>query len=381
MRLDSKRLPRLAILLPDARAGGAEWVSVLLGKEFARRGWMVDFVFMHKRGELLDRLEFASNIVNLNARRFRNGIVPLVRYFRSVKPDAMLANMWPLSGIAPFARVASGSRSRVVVVEHTHLSVSLARSGLGGSIHRRFGKLLYQMANGVVAVSQGVKDDLTGLAGLSPQRVTVIYNPVRSPDISVVPDDELLKKWHGGSAAIVAVGSLKEAKQYPTLLQAFERMGREEDARLLILGDGPLRGTIEQLVVSLGLEGRVLMPGFVPDPYPYLARADLFVLSSAREGLPGVLIEALVAGVPVVSTDCPSGPAEILDNGRYGRLVPVGNPQALADAMANALEARHDRELLRRRGNEFSVQRAADQYLALLDPGSKWSIERASSDA
>jgi len=200
--------------------------------------------------------------------------------------------------------------------------------------------------------------------------VQVIYNPVR--ELTDSPADHELAQWMStGDKTLIAVGALKAAKDYPTMLRAVALMRQTRDVRLLILGEGRLRTELETQVRALGLEGSVLMPGFRSDPYPYLKLADQFVLSSAWEGLPGVLVEALVAGTPIVSTDCPSGPAEILENGKYGRLVPVGDHVALAAALTEGLESRAERDLLQQRGSEFTVKRAADLYLALLDPDDK----------
>jgi glycosyltransferase involved in cell wall biosynthesis len=164
------------------------------------------------------------------------------------------------------------------------------------------------------------------------------------------------------------VGSLKPAKDFALLLAAFAKLRQHSNARLLILGEGPLRGELEALKCRLGLDGAVDMPGFVASPYPYLAKADVFVLSSAWEGFGNVIVEALACGTPVVSTDCPSGPGEILADGRYGMLVAPGDAAALAQAILASLAAEHDRAALIRRSQDFSVAKAAEQYLELLFP-------------
>ncbi len=343
----------------------------MLAHAFMERGIRIDFVLLRAEGELLADVPAGASVIDLDAKRFRNAFWPLVRYLRREQPAAVLAAMWPLTGLAALAKLVARSDCRLVVSEHSNLSHDLEMLGASDFVHRHFGGAIYKRADGVVAVSQGVKDDLVSRTGLPADAVCVIYNTVRKLSANLLPDPEILQFMESGTEVVVAVGALKEAKDYPTLLRAFARLRQTRDARLLMLGEGGLRGELEELVASLGLQDSVLMPGFVPDPYPYLARADLFVLSSAWEGLGNVIIEALVAGVPVVSTDCPSGPSEILENGKYGRLVPVGNPDALATAMAEALDKPHDRDMLRRRGNEFSVERAADQYLALLDPGGR----------
>jgi glycosyltransferase involved in cell wall biosynthesis len=170
----------------------------------------------------------------------------------------------------------------------------------------------------------------------------------------------------GGCPIILSIGRLTIAKDYPTLIKAFAKVKRQRDARLVIIGEGEERKVIEDLVRRLGLEKFVWLPGFLNPPYPYLARASLFVLSSIWEGLPTAIIEALALGIPVVSTDCPGSPREILENGRFGELVPVGNVQALADAILRNLDVRHKHNWLNERGNQFSVGIAVAQYIDLL---------------
>jgi glycosyltransferase involved in cell wall biosynthesis len=364
--------PLIAIVLPDLRPGGVEVLSILLAEEFIRHGYDVDFVLQQTRGELINAIPVGANLIDLKVRRIRYAVVPLMRYLRTSQAAVLLSAMWPLSGIAVLAARASCLGCRVVVSEHTHLSRSAAVRGMSDIVHHRAGRFIYGRADSVICVSQGVRDDLLQRTGLDGRRVHVIYNPVK-PFSGSTGDvrPEIVDWWYQGGERLIAVGSLKRAKDYPTLLRAFARLRSERDARLLILGEGAERPALEQLIGKLGLVDSVRLAGYVADPYPYLETADLFVLSSAWEGLGNVIIEALVCGTPVVATDCPSGPAEILENGRYGRLVPVGDPQALAAAMAASLAGTPDREFLRARGAEFSVERAADQYLQLLDPGGK----------
>jgi glycosyltransferase involved in cell wall biosynthesis len=201
-------------------------------------------------------------------------------------------------------------------------------------------KRFYPWADGIIVVSNGVRDDMARVTKIPSERITVIYNP------SVVRDEVWEKAqapldhpWlkPGQPPVIIAVGRLQIQKDYPTLFSAFAQVRKRLPARLLILGEGRERGSLEELVRKLGLENDVSMPGFVMNPYAYMARASLFVLSSRWEGLPTVLIEALCCGTSVVSTDCPSGPREILKGGEYGRLVPVGDVDALAQAIEAAL--------------------------------------------
>lgn len=361
---------RIALLLPDLRPGGAERVNLGLAEEFVARRIPVDIVVGRAQGELVSEAERHCRIIDLQAQRLREMVRPLARYLEEVRPAAVLASMWPLTAIASFCNVVTGSKARLVLVEHTTLSHSAGLGWHGKLINRVFGRIVYGFADAVVTVSGGVRADLVKRTNLTRQ-VSVIHNPLRYLNLTGEADGDLLSWWGAETASVLSVGSLKAAKDYPTLLRSFRRFSESNSARLMIIGEGDLRGELETLIASLGLSERVRLAGFVADPGPYFARANLFVLSSAWEGFGNVIIEALAAGVPVVSTDCPSGPAEILENGKYGRLVPVGDPEALAAAMAEALDAEHDRDMLRARGAEFSVERAADQYLALLDPGGK----------
>lgn len=366
--LSPRRCSHIAIFLPDLRGGGAERLQLILAEEFLRRGYRVDFVLLRSEGELLEIAPAGARIVGLGARRIREGFVPLVRYLRSERPDVLLAAMWPLTAMAPIAARLSGAKPRLVVSEHSNLTQSAAVRGPSDIANRRLGRWLYGAADAVVAVSQGVKDDLVARTGVRPARVRVIHNPARKPDPAAEGNRELLSWWKARESAIIGVGALKPAKDYPTLIRAFARVAERRDARLLILGEGQLRPDLEQLAADLGVSDRVRLPGAVLDPYPYMREADLFVLSSAWEGFGNVIVEALAVGTPVVSTDCQSGPAEILENGRYGRLTPVGDPDALARAIELSLADPADPEPLKARAAEFSVERAADQYLSLLDP-------------
>jgi glycosyltransferase involved in cell wall biosynthesis len=170
---------------------------------------------------------------------------------------------------------------------------------------------------------------------------------------------------------ILSVGTFKTVKDYPLLIDAFSRLASHHDATLCILGEGALRVELEQLVVRHGLQGRVLLPGFRMYTAPYYARADLFVTSSKHEGFGNVIVEALEHGVPVVSTDCPSGPREILCDGKFGYLVPVGDAQALATAMSESLASKHDSDALKARAHDFSIDKAVDQYESVLFPDLK----------
>jgi glycosyltransferase involved in cell wall biosynthesis len=243
-------------------------------------------------------------------------------------------------------------------------------SAFGRFKMRRTMRWSYPRADRIVAVSAGVARTVAALADVPEHLVSVIHNPARAPSADALcAGAPAAPAWAGHDGPkLIAIGKFKEQKKFSLLLSAFAKVRSTARARLLILGEGPLRGELEALKSRLGLDGAVDMPGFVSDPHPYLAKADLFVLSSAWEGFSNVIVEALACGTPVVSTDCPSGPGEILEGGRYGKLVPVGDAEALAQAMLASLGETHDRTALIGRAAHFSIDNAAEKYLRLLVP-------------
>lgn len=370
-RENSMNGSRIAILLPDLRGGGAERVNINLANAFVARGFAVDMVLMHAAGEMLPQLDQRVRVVDLGAKRVRNLFFPLVRYIRSNHPASMLACMWPLTIVAVLARWYANSPLRLVLAEHTTWSVArIAQRPLTRLIIKLTMRFLYPQANAVVAVSRGAGLDLERMAGMPEETVHTIYNPLIDPRKAPPESPVSPAGWiTGPHKRVLAAGTLTEIKDYPTLIQAFALLKNSVDARLLILGEGAQRAALEALISELDLVDAVLMPGFVSNPSAYFAHADLHVLSSIGEGLPSVIVEALEQGTPVVSTDCPSGPREILDNGHYGALVPVADAPALAEAMRHSLTTSHDTETLKARAREFSIEPAVDLYLALLLPG------------
>jgi glycosyltransferase involved in cell wall biosynthesis len=227
---------------------------------------------------------------------------------------------------------------------------------------------VYPWADAVIAVSDGVADHIARLTGMPRERITTIYNPVVTTELLEKARKPVDHPWlaPGQPPVVLGVGKLKIQKSFRTLIRAFARVRAARPARLVILGEGARRRALEALVDELGLREDVALPGYVANPWAWMARAAVFALSSRWEGLPGALIEAMACGCPVVSTDCPSGPAEILQGGAYGPLVPVGDAGALADAILALLEAPPDRARLRARAAMFCVDPAVDRYLAVL---------------
>ncbi len=359
----------IALFLPSLRGGGAERMMLNLARGFAERGLTVRLILAKAEGPYLDRVPPGVQMIDLEARRVLMSLPGLVRYLKHRQPAALLSTLPNANVVALWARRIAGVPTRVVVRESNMLSqvarhTALTRVRLLPFMARCF----YPWADGIVAVSQGVAEDLAHITGLPLHRIRVIYNPVVTPELLEKAKEPVNHPWFnpGKPPVIIGVGRLTRQKDFSTLIRAFALVRQRRPARLIILGEGEERPLLNTLIRELGLAGDVALPGFVGNPYAYVARAAVFVLSSIWEGLPNVLIEALATGTPVVSTDCESGPAEILENGKYGRLVPVGDVDALAEAILATLNAPLAGEILRSRAREFSLECITDQYLSII---------------
>jgi glycosyltransferase involved in cell wall biosynthesis len=293
----------------------------------------------------------------------RDAPLRLWRYFRRERPDAVHAVMWPVTIPAIFAYRMARLRGPLMVNDQIAYTKSIARPGMLRTVALTT-RLFYRAADYRVLCSKGAAEAMSKLSGIPLDRFEVIYNPIEPP-AEIPADPEIERLWDGASKRIIAVGSLKPQKNHALLLDAFARLP-DKSARLMILGEGPLRGALTEQAAALGISDRVVMPGFALDPWPYYASADLFVLSSDFEGFANVITEAMWAGLNVVCTDCESGPREILADGRFGTLVPVGDADALGRAIAEALEAPPRAEEMRARALEISGAGSVERYSELL---------------
>lgn len=363
----------ISVFLPSLQGGGAERAAINLANYWASNGYAVEFVLMERRGEFLDAVSPAIAISSLECNRFRRLPGALIAYLRRRRPDVTLAFMWPLTSITVMAWWLAGRPGQLFLSEQVGLTDHVQRDlRTPLRVVSSILKFSHRRASGVMACSRGAADDLANLSGMRPEMVNVIYNPVvedTPPRIDFLPDASRREQlWQGQFRThLVTVGTLKPQKNHRLLLQAFAKLAIELNAALVILGEGGLRAMLEQDVQDLGLQGRVVMPGFHADPTPWYQAADLFVLSSDFEGFANVVAEALACGTPVVSTDCPHGPAEILEQGRYGELVPVGDADALAAGIRRSAIRPWDREALQRRALDFSIPRQAEAYLDLFN--------------
>jgi len=362
---------RVALYLPSLRGGGAERVMVNLARGFAERGLKVDLVLARAEGPYLAEVPSDVRVVDLKASRVLASLPGLVRYLRRERPLALLSTLDHANIVALWAKRLSGSQTRIVVrVASTITFSSNNASSARGRLMPWFIRYFYSRADGIVAISKGVAQDLSRNLGVPAERITVIYNPVVTPELFDRAKEPVEHPWFapGQPPVILGVGRLTKAKDFPTLIRAFALVRRQRPARLMILGEGEERPRLEALVKELGLEEDVALPGFIDNPYAYMSRAGVFVLSSAWEGFGNVLVEAMACGCPVVSTDCPSGPAEILENGKYGPLVPVGDVDGLANSIVRLFDDTwSNTTLLVSRAREFSLFEITKQYLEVMN--------------
>lgn len=366
-----KASPRIAIFLPSLSGGGAERVMVTLANAFAEQGYAVDLVLAKVGGPYLSQVSDAVRVVDLKAGRVIIALWPLLRYLRREEPVAMLSAMTHANLVAILARILARTPKRLVVSERSTITEELRVShGLVARILYVLVRFLYPHVDSIVAVSKASAADLIRFADLPTSTVSCIYNPFDLSRIQAHASEPIDHPWFasGQPPVILAIGRLTEQKDFSSLLRAFARIRASRVSRLLILGEGELRGKLEAQVAKLGLSADdVQMPGFVTNPFAYLARCAVFVLSSRWEGLPGVLIEALACGAQVVSTDCPSGPQEILEGGKWGHLVPVGNVEDMSNAIEIVLDfPREQLPDVRRRAADFEQEKAVDAYLKVL---------------
>ncbi len=307
-------------------------------------------------------------LVDLDASRVLTSLPRLVRYLRRERPEAMASFLDHANIVALWARRLAGYPKRLVVVEQNNLSTA-ARYGKSRRDRwmPRIANRFYPWADSVVGVSEGVISDLRGLVtSVSPERFQVIYNPIVTADMLERAAEPVDHPWFAEDQPVfVAAGRLRPQKDFPMLIRAFAQMRSRHQARLLILGEGPDREPLQALIDELGLSDDVELHGYTSNPYAFFARATAFVLSSRWEGLPTVLIEALACGAPVIATDCPSGPQEILADGRFGRLVPVGDERTMAEALATAVDGQ-----LAPGGKDswrpYTLEAVVDDYLGVL---------------
>ncbi len=358
---------RVALYLHDLAGGGAERMRLHLIAALRDAGAAPSLVLHARTGENSANIPPFLRVTALGGARTRDDILPLARYLRRERPDVLIASLGHNNLAAVAASLLARAGTKIILTQHNALS---AEAGQGGWRYRCL-PAAYRLADpfveAFVAVSRGVAEDLAHCTGIAHERIAVIYNPVLGDDFARRAAEPCPHPWFAEATPVyVTAGRLVPQKDHATLLAAFARHRSRVPARLIVLGQGPLRRSLQAQAASLGIAADVDFAGYIENPLPYFREAAAFVLSSRHEGFGNVLVEALGCGTPVIATDCPHGPAEILQGGRYGVLVPPGDAGALAAALTADLRRPFPPARLRERAATFTSAQAAEAHIALI---------------
>lgn len=359
---------KLSLFMPSLEGGGAEQVMMTLANGFAAEGHDVDFVLSAARGKFLEQLDAGVRVVDLGKRNALRSLLALAGYLREEKPHAMLSALSHTNIVALLAARIARAATRMVISERTSFhSVTLYHRGIKDRAVRGLMRFVYPRASALVAVSSDLIAELEDATGLPAERICALPNPIVSDRLLAKSRETPDHPWFSDQKVpvILSVGRLAPEKDFETLLRAFAILRRSRRARLVILGEGPQRPGLESLAAELEVDEDFDLPGFRANPFPSMRAAALFVLSSRFEGSPGALVQAMACGTPVVSTDCRTGPREILEAGRWGELVAVGDAEGLAAAMARTLDG-SERPDVALRAAHFDERESVRQYLRLM---------------
>ena len=358
----------IAMFIPSMTGGGAERIVAHLLNYLNKDHYNLTLIVLKK--DLSYDIPLNVNIKVLEAKSLKTVLPELIKYFRQTNIDLLISHMSLTNIVALIARRLSKKSFPIIAVEHNTPSIKYKNEGMLRQLIPFLMKKTYHLADAIVCVSEGVRKDLvTLLLSKEHRNILTIYNPVVSKMLEEKKKEKINHEWFKqGKKVIIGIGRLEPVKNFSLLIEAFYDVYKQDnETRLIILGEGSERSRLQQKIDSLGLSHVVDMPGFVQNPFGYLSRSSLFVLSSNFEGLPTVVIEALACGTPVVATDCPSGPREILVNGEYGEIVPVGDREGIAKAIMKQLKREHDHSKLERRASDFNVDKSIAQYEALIE--------------
>jgi glycosyltransferase involved in cell wall biosynthesis len=362
--------PRIAVFVATSGHSGVDRVVANLVAQWAAWGISVDLLKVRGHGPVITPAPAGVRIIDLGTRHVTGSLFRLARYLRRERPQALLSDKDRVNRIAILARqLARAGDTRLAVRLGTTLSRNLqSRSRWERWLQTRSVRWLYPHADAVLVPSRGVAEDLAQYTGLAPARIAVAASPIVTPALPAQAAKAVNHPWLNDPRVpvILGVGELCMRKDFETLIRAFAEVRATTRCRLVILGRGRRRPRLAALARRLGVGTDVDLPGFERNPCAYMARASVFVLSSRWEGMPVVLIEALACHTPVVATDCPSGPREVLDGQPVGELVPVGDPPAMARAIRRMLEADVPREAFESAIRDYGVAASATRYLQVL---------------
>lgn len=360
---------KIACFFATSGHSGVDRLAGHLLRGFAAAGQEVDLVQIRNHGPYLQELPNGVSRIDLGVSHVGTALLPLVRYLRRARPAVFLCDKYRVNRTVLLARLLARVNTRVIVRVGTTVSVDLAsRRRWQCWLETMWMRWLYPLADAVITPSRGAALDLARVARLPVARVHSLPSPLVADDLAARAALPVDHPWLTSKdrPVVLGAGELCSRKDFATLIRAFARVRVALPARLLILGEGRQRENLLSLARELGVAEDVSLPGFVNNPHAYMARADVFALTSRWEGFGNVLAEALAVGTPVVSTDCPNGPREILQDGRYGPLVPPGDAARLADALLAVLRDPPACAILREAARPYEVSRATRGYLAIL---------------
>ena len=362
--------PKLAILVSFSGQGGVERMIANLCQALVDAPIDLDVLLIKAQGPYVDRLPDSANIISLRARHSLTSVWEVSRYLKQERPDALLAIKH--RGILAALRAKQLARTDTPISGRIGTTVSAALANKSSRRRQRWYTAMrkyYPKLEKLIAVSQGVADDVLGITGMSESRITVVRNPTITPEMLATAAEPAEHPWLSQDSpvpVIMGVGRLTEQKDFATLIAAFSRVRSRREARLIILGDGGLRSELIAQANTLGVEEHIALPGFQTNPWAWMSKASVFALSSLWEGSPNTLTEAMALGIPVVSTDCPSGPRELLDEGRVAPLVAMGDGDALASALLSVLAEPPPSKMLTEAVSAYHRDESAAAYLRTL---------------
>ena len=333
------------------------------------RGYKVDLIVLRKVGKYFSELDININVINLNCSRLMFSLFSLIKYLNKNKPDVLLSSLTHVNIISVFASIFCNIKFRLIVIEHSLKIIENKKLNFKQRLLEYLISVTYPRAFCIIAVSNDVAKNIAYRSGVSSSKIYTVFNPSFSSSIITKSKLQIDHPWFSKDQppVIISVGRLTAEKNFSHLLMAFNRVRIKQRARLIILGEGKLRNDLMSLALELGVDKDFELPGFVENPYAYMSKSSLFVMSSNYEGFGNVLVEAMACGVPIISTNCPGGPSEILENVLWGTLIPLGNVEALSDSILNTLNKnKKEHQNCLKRANDFSIDKKIEEYIKII---------------